>query len=46
MRRLCGLVLFCIGFGMAVMLFLPIGFWSICIMLCLLMIGYNLFCQS
>lgn len=44
MRRLCGLMLFCIGIGMALVLIFPKCFFIVCIAILLLILGYNLFC--
>ena len=44
MRRLCGLMLFCFGFGMAVLLFIPETIFTFLFIICCLVAGYNLFC--
>ncbi len=44
MKRLCGLILFWIGFGMAFMIIVPTNFFTVCLALICLIIGYNLFC--
>ena len=43
MKKLLGFILFWIGIGMAVMLFITNGFLAICIILLCLILGYNLF---
>ncbi len=42
MKRLLGFILFWLGIGMTIMLFITNGFLAIIIILCLV-IGYNLF---
>lgn len=44
MKRLCGLMLFCIGIGMTWVLILPKSFLLVVIAVGLMVIGYNLFC--
>jgi len=44
MRRLCGLMLFCIGTGMSVVLVLEDSFVLVMIAIVLLIMGYHLFC--
>ncbi len=44
MKRLGGLALLCIAFGMMLMVFLPVNFWTVSCIILLLLIGYNLFC--
>ena len=44
MKRLCGLMLFCIGIGMTWVLILPKSFLLVVIAVGLMIIGYNLFC--
>lgn len=44
MKRLCGLMLFCVGFGMTWVLILPKSFLLVLIAVLLMIIGYNLFC--
>lgn len=44
MKRLCGLLLFCIGFGMTWVLILPDTFFLVVIAVMLMILGYNLFC--
>jgi len=43
MRRLVGLVMFSVGFGMALMMFLPIRISVLIIIAVLTILGYNLF---
>ena len=43
MRRVMGFALFFTGIGMIIGLFIESVFWSVCIILGLLIIGYNLF---
>ena len=44
MKRLCGLMIFCTGVGMV--LILPKSFVMVVIAISLLILGYNLFCCS
>lgn len=44
MKRLCGLMLFCIGVGMTCVLILQKSFLLVMITILFLIIGYNLFC--
>ena len=44
MKRLCGLMLFCIGIGMTWVLILPKSFLLVVIAVGLMIIGYNLLC--
>lgn len=44
MRRLCGLMLFCVGVGMTWVLILPKSFLLVLAAVALLIVGYNLFC--
>ena len=44
MRRLCGLMLFCFGLGMAVLLFIPETIFTFLFVIGCLVLGYNLFC--
>lgn len=44
MRRLCGLLLFSVGFGMIWVLILPDTFCLVVIAVGLMILGYNLFC--
>ena len=43
MRKVIGFALFFVGIGMIVGLFIENVFWSVCIIIGLLVIGYNLF---
>lgn len=45
MRRLCGLILFCIGVGMAVKVLIPTTLALLIFIIGLLVVGYNLFCR-
>lgn len=44
MRRVCGLMLFCFGAGMAILLFIPETIVTILFIMGCLVLGYNLFC--
>ncbi|EXG86670.1 hypothetical protein K413DRAFT_3516 [Clostridium sp. ASBs410] len=44
MRRVCGLMLFCFGAGMAILLFIPATIVTILFIIGCLVLGYNLFC--
>lgn len=44
MKRICGLMLFCFGFGMAVLLFIPETIFTFLFIIGCLVLGYNLFC--
>ena len=44
MKRLCGLMIFCIGVGMTWVLIIPKSFLMVLIAIALLIAGYNLFC--
>lgn len=43
MKRVIGFALFFIAIGMTIGLFIENVFWSVCIILGLLVLGYNLF---
>lgn len=43
MKRVIGFALFFVGIGMTAGLFIESVFWSVCIILALLIVGYNLF---
>lgn len=43
MKRVIGFALFFVGIGMIAGLFIESVFWSVCIIIGLLVIGYNLF---
>ena len=45
MRRVLGLCLFWLGAGMALMLFLRVTIWVLLLIMALLLIGYQLFCN-
>ena len=44
MRRLCGLMVFCIGVGMTWVLILPKTFLLVLRAIAMLILGYNMFC--
>lgn len=44
MRRLCGLMLFCVGFGMTWVLILQKSFLLVMLAVVFMIVGYNLFC--
>ncbi len=44
MKRVCGLIMFSVGVGMTLMLFLPTKIFTILLILICLIGGYNLFC--
>ncbi|HJC67808.1 MAG: hypothetical protein KHX49_03970 [Lachnospiraceae bacterium] len=44
MKRICGLMLFCFGAGMALFLFIPENIFTILFIAGCLILGYNLFC--
>ncbi|HJA70470.1 MAG TPA: hypothetical protein IAA07_02680 [Candidatus Lachnoclostridium stercoravium] len=44
MKRVCGLMLFCFGAGMTVLLLIPQTFSTLIFIIACLVIGYNLFC--
>lgn len=44
MRRVCGLMLFCFGSGMTLLLFIPETITTILFIVACLVLGYNLFC--
>jgi len=43
-KRICGLMLFCFGAGMALFLFIPENIFTILFIAGCLILGYNLFC--
>ncbi len=43
MKRVIGLILFCTGVRMAIMLLLPERFSVLCLITALILVGYNLF---
>lgn len=45
MKRLCGLMMFCVGVGMAVKVLIPTTLALLIFIIALLILGYNLFCQ-
>ena len=45
MKRLCGLMIFCIGVGMAIKVFIPTTLTLLIIIIGCLLLGYNLFCH-
>ncbi|MBS6646022.1 MULTISPECIES: hypothetical protein [unclassified Clostridium] len=44
MKRLCGLIIFSMGVGMAILLFVPTTLTTLVFVLACLILGYNLFC--
>lgn len=44
MKRVCGLMLFCFGAGMAILLFIPETIITILFIIACMVLGYNLFC--
>lgn len=44
MKRICGLMLFCFGAGMAVLLLIPETFSTLIFIIGCLCLGYHLFC--
>lgn len=44
MKRVVGLMLFCFGVGMTVMLLVPKTFTTLVFIVACLVVGYNLFC--
>lgn len=44
MKRLCGLMIFCIGAGMTWVLIIPKSFLMVLLAISLLIAGYNMFC--
>ncbi|MBQ8638058.1 MAG: hypothetical protein IJ468_02690 [Lachnospiraceae bacterium] len=46
MKRVCGLILFSIGIGMAIMICLPTTFCTVFIAVAVMILGYNLFCMG
>lgn len=45
MKRICGLMIFCIAVGMALKVFIPTTLTLLFIIIGLLILGYNLFCR-
>ncbi len=45
MKRLCGLIMFCVGAGMAIKVLIPTTLALLVFIICLLILGYNLFCR-
>ena len=46
MKRVIGLMLFCFGCGMALLLFIPIRLGTLVLIAACLIIGYQLFCAK
>ncbi|MCI8865094.1 MAG: hypothetical protein HFG60_07365 [Lachnospiraceae bacterium] len=44
MKRVCGLMLFCFGMGMALLLFIPETLSTLIFIVACLALGYHLFC--
>ncbi len=45
MRKLCGFVLFWLAVGMCIGLYLDSNFLVICLIIAMIVIGFNLFCD-
>ncbi len=45
MKRVCGLIMFCFGAGMAVKVLIPTSLVLLIIIASLMILGYNLFCH-
>lgn len=45
MKQLCGLMMFCVGVGMAVKVLIPTTLALLVFIIGLLIVGYNLFCH-
>lgn len=45
MKRLCGLIIFCIGVGMAVKVLIPTTLALLIVIIAMLIVGYHLFCH-
>lgn len=45
MRRLCGLILFCVGVGMAIKVLIPTTLALLIFIIGLMTLGYHLFCR-
>lgn len=46
MRRLCGFVLFWMAVGIVIGMFLSSNFVVICLIIAMLIVGFNLFCEK
>lgn len=46
MRRLCGFVLFWMAVGMVIGMFLSSSFIIICLIIAMLVAGFNMFCEK
>lgn len=44
MKRVCGLMLFCFGLGMTLLLFIPETLCTLVFIIICLTLGYHLFC--
>lgn len=44
MKRVCGLMLFCFGIGMTLLLFIPETLSTLVFIIGCLVVGYHLFC--
>lgn len=45
MRKLCGFVLFWMAVGMFIGMYLAVNFFTICLIIVMIIIGFNLFCD-
>ncbi|MEG0564686.1 MAG: hypothetical protein RR590_00445 [Hungatella sp.] len=45
MKRICGLMIFCVGVGMALMVFIHTTLTALVVIIGCLVLGYNLFCH-
>lgn len=45
MRKLCGFVLFWMAVGMFIGLYLEANFFLICLIIAMIVLGFNLFCE-
>lgn len=45
MRRIAGIVLFCVGFGMGLMIVFPVRFYTIFLVVGLMLAGYHMACR-
>lgn len=43
MKRICGFILFWLGIGIAIGLYLEASFISVCVLILMILTGYNLF---
>ncbi len=45
MRRLCGFILFWMGIGIAIGIYIDFNFWILLMISAMLIIGFNMFCS-